>query len=167
MEQEQWEGFSGSFPYVAGEGQPWWVSLARLREAWLISFAGTAEFSERHLHENLCLSLLQIIEIIPIMIYCIIYFPKLNHSISYFLPCRRVLLFFTHGSQLDFIVAFKTYCHVVWFNRSHFIFLKSYVHRIKYMYIFSLNRLMPQNSENEYLWKVEFSKTIQSWVSAF
>lgn len=67
------------------------------------------------------LSLLQIILITPIMIHYIIYSPKFNHSISHFLPCRHVLLYFTHGLQLLFIVAFKSYFSTVRSKTSHFI----------------------------------------------
>lgn len=45
----------------------------------------------------------------PIMIQWIIYFSKLNHSRSHFLPCRQKPLCFTHGSQLVFIEAFRIY----------------------------------------------------------
>lgn len=67
------------------------------------------------------LSLLQIILITPVMIHYIIYSPKFNHSISHFLPCRHVLLYFTHGFQLLFIVAFKSYFSTVRSKTSHFI----------------------------------------------
>lgn len=59
----------------------------------------------------------------PIMIQWIIYFPKLNHSRSYFLPCRQEPLYFTHGSQLVFIEAFKIYLNAESFKKSCFIFL--------------------------------------------
>lgn len=68
------------------------------------------------------LSLLQVILITPVMIHYIMYSPKLNHSISHFLPCRHVPLYFTHGFQLVFIVAFKSYFSTVRFKTSHFIF---------------------------------------------
>lgn len=57
------------------------------------------------------------------MIQWIIYFPELNHSRSYFLPCRQKPLYFTHGSQLAFIEAFKTYLNTERFKKSCFIFL--------------------------------------------
>ena len=43
----------------------------------------------------------------PVMIHWIIYFPKLNHSRSAFLPCRPEPLYVAHGSQLVLIEAFR------------------------------------------------------------
>lgn len=81
------------------------------------------------------LSLLAVILITPVMIHYIIYSPKLNHSISHFLPCRHLLLYFTHGFQMVFIVAFKSYFSTVPFKTSHFIFwsqLPSYLFSCKF-----------------------------------
>lgn len=63
--------------------------------------------SDRKIPLNQCL--LYVIQITGIMIQYIIYFPKLVHSISHFLPSRQRLLYFTHGSQLLSILPFKTY----------------------------------------------------------
>lgn len=59
----------------------------------------------------------------PIMIQWIIYFSKLNHSRSHFLPCRQKPLYFTHGYQLVFIEVFKIYLNTEKFKKSCFIFL--------------------------------------------
>lgn len=78
----------------------------------------------------------------PVMIQWIIYFPKLNHSGSHFLPCRQKPLYFTHGSQLVFIEAFKIYLNTGQFKKSCFIFLSqslSWYHFVLVFLKFSLS----------------------------
>lgn len=72
----------------------------------------------------------------PIMIQWIIYFPKLNHLGSHFLPCRQKPLFFTHGFQLVFIEAFKIYLNTEWFKKSCFIFLSQLLSQYRFVLVF-------------------------------
>ena len=71
------------------------------------------------------------------MIQWIIYFPKLNHLGSHFLPCRQKPLYFTHGSQLVFIEAFKIYLNTEWFKKSCFIFLSRLLSWYHFVLMFS------------------------------
>ena len=84
----------------------------------------------------------------PIMIQWIIYFPKLNHSGSHFLPCRQKPLYFTHGSQLVFIEAFKIYLNTEQFKKSCFIFLSqslSWYHFVLVFLKFSISKAEKQH----------------------
>ena len=72
----------------------------------------------------------------PIMIQWIIYFPKLNHLGSHFLPCRQKPLFFTHGFQLVFIEAFKIYLNTERFKKSCFIFLSQLLSQYHFVLVF-------------------------------
>ena len=84
----------------------------------------------------------------PIMIQWIIYFPKLNHSGSHFLPCRQKPLYFTHGSQLVFIEAFKIYLNTEQFKKSCFIFLRrslSWYHFVLVFLKFSISEAEKQH----------------------
>lgn len=72
----------------------------------------------------------------PIMIQWIIYFSKLNHSRSHFLPCRQKPLYFTHGSQLVFIEVFKIYLNTETFKKSCFIFLSQLLSWYHFVLVF-------------------------------
>lgn len=71
------------------------------------------------------------------MIQWIIYFPELNHSRSHFLPCRQKPLYFTHGSQLVFIEAFKIYLNTERFKKSCFISLSLLLSWYHFVLVFS------------------------------